>query len=143
MTENEFIKTFVYDYIQLKTTKLADKYIEKIPKNISIKSTVNYIIENNLQDSFIDKEFHGDFNDRQNVTYLMKNDVFGYKTFFSERGFKHNVENYLTLKKALFSLIDSRFNELMHAAPDSIINGNNELPKVVQFIVNLYSKSDK
>ena len=92
---------------------------------------------------FIDKEFRGDFSDRQNVTYLMKNNLLGYQTFFSERGFKHVVENYLTLKNALFSLMDSRFNELMHAAPYSKINGNYELPKLVQFIVDLYSKPDK
>ena len=73
----------------------------------------------------------------------MKKDLFGYETFFSERGFKHVCESYLTLRKALFSLIDSRFNELSHAAPDSVINGNKELPKLVQFIVNLYSKPEK
>ena len=33
---------------------------------------------------FIDKEFRGDFSDRQNVTYLMKNNLLGYQTFFSE-----------------------------------------------------------
>ena len=37
----------------MNTTDLAEKYIDKIPKNISIKTTVNYILNNNLQDRFM------------------------------------------------------------------------------------------
>lgn len=143
MNNNEFINNFVNDYQALNDDEFAEKYHSKIPKSVSIRSTVDFIIENKLQNNFIDKEFKGDFSDRQNVTYLMKKGLVGYETFFSERGFKHVSESYLTLRKALFSLIDSRFNELRHAAPDSVINGNKELPKIVQFIVDLYSKPDK
>ncbi|MFK8139442.1 MAG: hypothetical protein AB8E15_13865 [Bdellovibrionales bacterium] len=96
---------------------LRDKYQSGNKTSCKIREVIDYIILNNLKDSFVDKEFYGDFRDKQ-LTFLLECDN-SYEVFCSERGGKHLLEKYDDYESALFEYLDRMFNELSINAIDS------------------------
>lgn len=122
---NSLIQEILNDIKSLNDKKvnigsLRDKYQSSDKVKCEIKDVVAFIISNNLKNSFLDKEFHGDFRDKQ-LTFLLECDK-DYEVFDSERGGKHFLQKYVDYESALFDYIDRIFNEIGIIASDSKIN---------------------
>jgi hypothetical protein len=118
---NNKIIQFLNDFIVTPySNDMHDKYWRSLPE-ISIKETLQYILQNKLETKLISTNFYGDFRDRQGP-YLLKTESGKFEVFESERGFKHGLKTYFLLEDALFHFLDKIFNSYAMAATDSIIN---------------------
>jgi len=116
-----WVETFIEDYFALTLEERVDKYFRKIPKDVSIQMILDYLEKNHQKSRFVNDIFYGDRRDRES-TFLLKRVDGKYEVFISERGGKCGVNIHNSLKAGLKEKIDIIFNNLGHAAPDSIIN---------------------
>lgn len=117
---NFSIINFITDRNSLAFEEFKSKYNEKIPSVITIANSISRLNISKETDLMIDKSWHGDDRD-EHVHYLLKN-MNKYDVFISERNGQHCKKSFNKLEDAMFVKLDALFNEMNHAAPDSIIN---------------------
>jgi hypothetical protein len=117
---NFSIVSFIIDRNNLTFEKFKAKYDNKIPHSITIVDAISKLKNSGSIDLMIDKCWYGDSRD-EHLHYLLKN-MNKYEVFISERNGQHCVESFDNFEDATFAKLDALFNEIGHAAPDSIIN---------------------
>jgi hypothetical protein len=115
--------------INLSDRKVKDKIIYKL-KGITIKGLVDTLKNSELGLEFLINSGYENQSDLTKPFYL--NYVDGKFEVFelSDRGGKALLQYYGNIDEAAFDWFDMYLNELMYAAPDSIINAETKAKKV-------------